>query len=322
MNMNQNQQQQQQQQQIQKKKFNKAQYTRKVQHFKRKYRKSNKHKRTISNQTTDYFLKQANLREQIVEEEEVEEEEEEGPTSLFMSPSSMTKKKFYPLHILSKIDPFLFLPDYSMMSNVNLKQMLLTLAVEHFGVNFLDEFLDSDEKFTFTRQLIQLTNKLNYTKLQDEQWTYYYNFGIAEGTWTRRVSKKMALDNSMCYTYGRRKQLIAKRRKYFQKKFRAITDKIQKHLKRTSCSSIDTNRLIGILNDLVDKDQYQLRRELERRKHMLKFDAKDHQLVEAFYQRKPRKTEVRSKTSFTSISYIFLYIYLDTISKNYLESNS
>ena len=63
---------------------------------------------------------------------------------------------------------------------------------------------------------------------------------------------------------------------------------------------------MGIVNDLVDKVQYQLRLELERRKHMLKFDAKDHQLVETFYQLQPRKTEVRSKQSFTFLSYTVL----------------
>jgi hypothetical protein len=31
--------------------------------------------------------------------------------------------------------------------------------------------------------------------------------------------------------------------------------------------------------------------ELERRRSMLKFDAKDHQLVQTFYQLKPRQTE-------------------------------
>jgi hypothetical protein len=47
-----------------------------------------------------------------------------------------------------------------------------------------------------------------------------------------------------------------------------------------------------ILNAFLDKDHYHLRIELERRRQILKFDAKDHQLIETFYQLKPRKTEV------------------------------
>ncbi len=48
-----------------------------------------------------------------------------------------------------------------------------------------------------------------------------------------------------------------------------------------------------IANDFVDQDQYQLRVEFERRKHILQYDAKDHRLVETFYQLQPRQIEVR-----------------------------
>jgi hypothetical protein len=45
--------------------------------------------------------------------------------------------------------------------------------------------------------------------------------------------------------------------------------------------------------------------ELERRRHILKFDAKDHQLVEAFYHLKPRQTEVREYTLIISHRVLF-----------------
>jgi hypothetical protein len=48
-------------------------------------------------------------------------------------------------------------------------------------------------------------------------------------------------------------------------------------------SSADVNQLMAVVTDLVYKDQYPLRIELERRRDMLKFDAHNHQLVEAFY---------------------------------------
>jgi hypothetical protein len=41
-------------------------------------------------------------------------------------------------------------------------------------------------------------------------------------------------------------------------------------------SNIDRNKLMTIITDLVHKDQYQLHLELERRRHMLQFDAKYH----------------------------------------------
>ena len=63
--------------------------------------------------------------------------------------------------------------------------------------------------------------------------------------------------------------------------------------KNSSPSNIDPNQLMTTANEIVDKDQYQLRVEFERRQHILTFNAKDHRLVQTFYQLKPRLTEVR-----------------------------
>lgn len=52
-------------------------------------------------------------------------------------------------------------------------------------------------------------------------------------------------------------------------------------------------QLIVFSTDFIDKDHYELRIEFERRRHILVFDAKDHELVEAFYKLKPRTCEVR-----------------------------
>ncbi len=206
----------------------------------------------------------------------------------------MIKKKCYPLSMVSNIDPSQFLSNYSMMTDANLKEIMLsTYSSTHFDMNLLEKFLDTNEKVIFIRQLLELTNKLNYSKLQDEQWSYYYHLGITEGIWTGQVSKKMALVHSMPYTYGRRKQLIVQRRKCFQEQLQEITNKIQEHMQQSPYSIIDSNQIVTIVTNILDKDQYQLRLELERRRHILEFDAKDHQFVEAFYRLKPRQTEVR-----------------------------
>jgi hypothetical protein len=284
-----------QQQQLNQTKSNKGQHTRKVQHFKRKHRKSNKHWKTISNETYD-LSEQADTREMFQKD-----------LTLFMSPSLSMKKTFYPLHILSSIDPSIFLSNYSTMSNTNFQQMLSALFVAHYNINLYNEFLDTDEKVTFTRQLFDLINKLNYIKLQEEQWIYYYHLGITEGIWNGRVSKKMALVNSMYYTYGRGKTIIEQRRKYFKPQLEEITCKLQEHIQQAP-STIDTNKLMTIVTDLINKDHYQLRVELERRKQILKFDAKDHHLVEIFYQLKPRQTEVRENHSNSYHIYLLPHI--------------
>ena len=56
--------------------------------------------------------------------------------------------------------------------------------------------------------------------------------------------------------------------------------------------SFNIDRLMIMVNDFIYQEQYQLRMEFERRRAMLKFDAKDHQLVKLFYALKPRQTEV------------------------------
>ncbi len=87
--------------------------------------------------------------------------------------------------------------------------MLLTsTSKDDIDTNALIELLNKEEIFIFIRQLTQLINKLNYFKLQNEQWTYYYNLGMREGIWNGRISKKMANGNSMYHTYGRSKMLI------------------------------------------------------------------------------------------------------------------
>jgi len=268
-----------QQQQTMKKKSNKGrQHLRKERQqyfFKKKYRQM----KTISEQTDDQWQQSSEMI-QFVEDR-----------TLSMSSSLFKKKKCYPLYSGSNTDPTLFLSDFSMISNQTFKEMLLNIIPSELERNSLDKLLNIEEILTFIRQLAQLINTLNYLKLQVEQWTYYYNLGMNEGIWTGRISKKMAMINSMCYTYGRSKILIEQRFKKYQKNLEKIQIDIDEHMKQIP-PLIDSNKLIDIINDLVFKDQYELRMELERCRNVLKFDAKDHQLVHTFYNLKPRQTEV------------------------------
>src|SRR5438552_811160 len=130
-----------------------------------------------------------------------------------------------------------------------------------------------------------------YFQLQKDQWTYYYNLGTTQGIWHGRVSKKMATLNSLCYTYGRSKTLIQQRKQKYEKQFQHIQNEINEFMKQVPLQLNDINNIINIINNLISKDQYQLRVELERRRTMLHLDAKEHQLVNDFYKSKPRKSE-------------------------------
>ena len=261
--------------QTMKKKLNHGQHTRKVQHLKKK---KYHYMKTISDQAVRQFSHPTMA--QLTED-----------NTLSMSSPSFIKTKCYPLHIESNIDPTLFLSDYTAMSNMSFKEMLLSIILSDMDKDSWNKVLDTEESLIFIRQLTQLINNLNYYKLQDEQWTYYYNLGINESIWSGRVSKNMAMVNSMPYTYGRSKILIEQRHQKYKKNLQKIQMEIDEQMKQIP-SFIDPNQLFVIITGLVHEDQYELRTELERRRGMLRYDAKDHQLVHTFYNLKPRQTEV------------------------------
>ena len=270
---------------MKKKKINKNedQRTRKARSFKRKYHRFNEHMQAKVDQL-DYSLQHL---------ETITTSPEQTTTHLSM------KAKFYSPYTASNIDLTLYLMDYSTLSNKAFEELFRKInlsTTESRSGSSLETLLDCGEKVTFIRQLVQLMNKFNYFKLQEEQWTYYSNLGRNEGIWYGRVSKTIATCNSMCYTYGRRKNLIEQRRKYFQQQIIQINDKLNEHLKQTSHLAIDnTDEFMLIVENFISREQYQLRMEFERRQAMLKFDAKDHQLVERFYGMKPRQTEVNDQ---------------------------
>lgn len=206
--------------------------------------------------------------------------------------SLMVHKRLYPLHIVSNIDPCNFLLNFSTMSDVDFKKLLLSSSLNNWQRDLLNEYFYSNEDVvSFIRQLFHLTNMLNYVKLQYQQWSHYYNLGLDTGIWSGRVCPAMAFNNSMPMTYGQRKKLIEQRQNHFKEQIQKFTTELQQQ-KQLSNSNINIDLLTIIANDFIEKGQYQLRLELERRQHILVFDAKDHELVDLFYKLKPRNAEV------------------------------
>lgn len=270
---------QQYQHQKKKKKCNKNQHTRKQKQFKKKHRKlCNRVKQILDSNVLPFKDIQRNQQLQ---------------DSPVLQHSSI-QLKLNPLDIKETTDPTLLLTDYSKITDLKFKQMLLQSITESTNKNALIQSLDTEGTLVFIRHLTQLSNKLNYFQLQYEHWTFFYNLGITQGIWTGRVSKKMAIDNSMCYTYGRSRVLIRQRQKKYQQHIELIQNDIDNHMKQAS-SFIQITRIMNIIQNLIQNDQHLLRLELERRKTLLKFDAKEHHLVHEFYQLKPRQTEVRGR---------------------------
>ncbi|CAF2717496.1 unnamed protein product [Rotaria sp. Silwood2] len=190
-------------------------------------------------------------------------------------------------------DPTYLLPDYSKLSDSQFTQKLLKSTSTVMNQDDLSFILNQKEIFVMIRQLTQLFNKFNYSKLQYEQWSYYLSLGLTEGIWNGRVSKKMAVANSMCYTYGRSTTLIKQQLKKYKQQFEKNQEAIYEHMKQVP-SIINMEIINNIINDLVSEDQHQLHAELERRKIMLRLEAEEHRLIENFYGLKPKQTEISS----------------------------
>ena len=91
----------------------------------------------------------------------------------------------------------------------------------------------------------------------------------------------------MCYTYGRSKTIIKQRRKKYQQQLEQIENEIAECLK-VKPGLFRTPQIMTVLTGFVHNDKHQLQVELKRRRAMLKFDAEDQQLIQAFYELKPR----------------------------------
>ncbi|CAF4113102.1 unnamed protein product [Rotaria sordida] len=224
------------------------QHTRKAQHFKKKHRRLPIQTKKVSDNhpiQLPYTLPSVQFK------------------NLSVSQQSPMKKTSNLLDITTSTDPTLLLTDYLTISNIKFKEMLLASTSDDINKDALNELLNNEDIFLYIRQLTQLVNKLNYSKLQNEQWSYYYHLDNTEGIWNGRVSKNMADANSMCQTYGRSKMLIQQRQQKYKQQFEQNQNDINEHMKQAR-ALIDMTQIMNITNNLIHKDQYHLRIELQR----------------------------------------------------------
>ena len=241
-----------------KKKVNKTPSTGKRQQFKRKYYQRRKSDELV---------------------------EEQNTSSNLLLNGNDTKQYFQ--------DPTTYLRDYTTLSNLAFKEILLKAMNIQANTSFFELLNNNEQILTFLRRCTQLINQLNYTKLQLEQWNYYYQLGTNENIWTGRISKKKAQVNSMPYTYGRSKTLIEQRQKKYQQQFDALQQEITQYLaQKPQDINMEIDELLQIVDNFIEQEQSKLRTEFERRRILLKFDAQEHLLIEAFYDLNPRKSEV------------------------------
>ena len=120
-------------------------------------------------------------------------------------------------------------------------------------------------------------------KFINEDGGIYIIISNREWEYSRKTKDKRRREKLWCHC------TVAARTKDIWKQFIWEKERKKRKVWDDTCSCLWPY----IFNSLMwNKDQYPLRMELERRRGMLKFDAKDHQLVHTFYNLKTRQTEV------------------------------
>ncbi|CAF1331705.1 unnamed protein product [Rotaria sordida] len=207
---------------------------------------------------------------------------------------TIEQKPYLPLKEKSRND----LPDYLKVSNRIFRQMLISSLED---ADTIVKRLNTIEKLNFARQYAHLFHRLFYVQLQQDQWKYYYDIDIKENIWSGRVSTKWALMNSMYHTYGRSKQLIEQRLHTIARQLQEASPKIQEFSNQPLPPCIlemnpplDFPFFVAIITAFVRKGQYKLKQQFESKKKMLILDSTDHRLVQAVYNLKPTKQQIRA----------------------------
>ena len=175
-----------------------------------------------------------------------------------------------------------FKPHYLKVSDQIFKQMLSNAIKDG---DKIVEYLDTNEKVQFVRQMTEVTNNLHYIDLQRHLWQDYYNLGMKEGIWAPRISKSYAKQHNTCGTYGFPKHIIEKRQKTIKYQLQRTISELQIYLIKLEQNSqqwqpsFDPNILSNAINECVKKGQQRLRQEFDYKMKMLTLDSNDHHLL-------------------------------------------
>jgi hypothetical protein len=192
-----------------------------------------------------------------------------------------------------------FKPSYLKVSDKIFKLMLSNAIKDD---NKIIQYLDTNEKIQFVRQMIEITNNLQYLYLQDHLWQDYYNIGMKDGIWAQRLSKLYAKQHNTCRTYGfpkhiieKRQQTITKQLQHTRNELQQFEIKLEQHAQQWH-PSFDPNILSDTINTYVEKGQQRLTQEFDYRRKMLALYSNDHHLIKQFYNLQPNEEQVCLKS--------------------------
>ena len=189
----------------------------------------------------------------------------------------------------------MLLPRYLTTSDKAFKQMLARAAPDGCPIV---QWLDTDEKLRSVRQLTHTTNTLNYVKLQQQLWQEYYQVESTKESGTARVTKANAKAHGTCPSFGRPLKMIEQRRKTIENQLKRTANELSQLLLQLpewtdkAQPPIDSVALSTAIFVCVEKGQQRLCAAFKHKQTMLKLDAADHQLIDAFYALRPSDEQV------------------------------
>ena len=182
-----------------------------------------------------------------------------------------------------------------------------TLAKTIEKGNRIIEWLDTEEKIVFVRQMARVTDELRYFELQRLFWQDHYDLGLKEGWWGMELARLYAKEHRVCRAYSFTKEIIEEQQLMARNKLQQNVEVLQKYLLQLGTNarqwqpSIDPHLLSYAVEEFVQRGQKRLREEFEYKKKMLNINATDHYLIRSFYWFKPNQDQVSSPRLFSRL---------------------
>lgn len=166
--------------------------------------------------------------------------------------------------------------------------------------NRIIQWLDTEEKISFIRQMAQVTDDLRYFELQRLFWQDHYDLGLKEGWWGMELARSYANQHRVCDAYSFTKDIIEEQQLMTRNKLQRKVEVLQEYLLQLGTNarqwqpSVDPHLLSYAIDEFVQHGQKRLRDEFDYKKKMLQMNATDHYLLRSFYWFKPNQEQVSS----------------------------
>ena len=160
-------------------------------------------------------------------------------------------------------------------------------------------WLDTADKLQSARQLISAVNTLKYMKLQQQLWHEYDQVAMMEEGCTSRITKTNAKAHNTCPSFGRLLQVIQQRRKNIDNQLKRTENELHQLLLKLpewtdkAEPPMSSVALSIEISACVDKGQQRLCAAFKHKQVMLKLDADDHRLINAFHTLQPNDEQIR-----------------------------